>query len=450
MLLQVKLPQISEEHHESVIVFWHVSEGDTVQKNDVLVEVQTEKSVSEIEAPEAGMIKEIVKQRADVASVGDVLVIIETVEATSSEGNQYSKKEVLEGIEVIATPRIKKLAKELGVDWRKIVPANADGKLTENDIHHAAKADTTEEKTTTNSKHFRATPSVKKFAKENNVNLEDVVPSEVSGRISIDDVKNYIHQQKFGHEEKSLIETIESPILHAEKENQEKRISIVGTREIIANAMVYSKTTIPHVTHFDEVHVDELVTHRTNLKVFAKERNVKLTYLSYIVKALTMTLKKFPYLNSSIDMQSKEIILKEYYHIGVAVNTNNGLLVPVIKNADQKSLFTVAKEIGELSQKARDGKLQLDDMQGATCTISNIGSAKGAWFTPIINPPEACIIGVGRIDKKTTVINDEMTIGSMMALSLSYDHRIIDGVFAQEALNDLKLFISNPDLLLVD
>ncbi|MBA4536967.1 2-oxo acid dehydrogenase subunit E2 [Bacillus aquiflavi] len=430
MLIEVKLPQVSEEHNESVIVFWHVSEGDTVKKNDVIVEVQTEKAVNEIEAPEDGIIKEIVKKRADVAAVGDILVTIETTE-TNLKNQQHET--ISEEINVIATPRIKKRAKELGLNWREMKPSKANRKLTEEDLLNAVKRIKTNPVEKSDKHTYRAAPSVRKFARENNVNLEDVTPTGIGGRIVIEDVKKAIEATTV-----------------VKKEKNEHRIPLTGIRNVIAKAMVHSKTAIPHVTHFDEVNVDALVKHRTKFKKHAEIQGIKLTYLAYIVKALTLTLKSYPLLNASLDGETNEIVLKEGYHIGIAIDTENGLLVPVIKNADKKSLFTIANEISELSDKARTGKLKMTEMKGATCTISNIGSEKGAWFTPIINYPEASIIGIGRIDKKPIVVNDQITIGSMMPLSLSYDHRLIDGALAQKALNNLKEFISDPDLLFID
>ncbi len=213
--------------------------------------------------------------------------------------------------------------------------------------------------------------------------------------------------------------------------------------------MVHSKSVIPHVTHFDEANVTKLVAHRQRVKPFADEEGIKLTYLAYVVKALTAVLKKYPMLNASLDDEREEIILKDEYHIGFAADTDRGLVVPVIKHADQKPLFQIAKEIQELAKKARDGSIKADEMTGSTCTISNIGSADGSWFTPIINHPESCILGIGRVEKKPVVINDSIEIASMMALSLSYDHRLIDGVLAQKALNELKKYLSEPDLLFV-
>lgn len=447
MLIEVKLPRLSDTHDESLITFWHVSEGDSVEKNDTLVEVQTEKAVSEIEAPESGVVKEIRKKRGETAAVGDVLAIIETANETASSTEEQPKVAQEVPVERKATPRVKKLAKELGVDWRLVTSTGPNGKVTEEDIRNAAKQSEDEKQP---NRFVKAAPSVRKFAREHNVNLDEVTPTGPNGRILKGDIEAVIAKRKLEHSEAEKEAAAGKEITKKETITQsQRRIPLTGIRKVIANAMVHSKSVIPHVTHFDEANVTKLVSHRQRVKPFADEEGIKLTYLAYVVKALTVVLKKYPMLNASLDDEREEIILKDEYHIGFAADTDRGLVVPVIKHADQKSLFQIAKEIQELAKKARDGSIKADEMTGSTCTISNIGSADGSWFTPIINHPESCILGIGKIEKKPIVVNDSIEIASMMALSLSYDHRLIDGVLAQKALNELKKYLSEPDLLFV-
>jgi pyruvate dehydrogenase E2 component (dihydrolipoamide acetyltransferase) len=447
MLIEVKLPRLSDTHDESLITFWHVSEGDSVEKNDTLVEVQTEKAVSEIEAPESGVVKEIRKKRGETAAVGEVLAVIETADETASSTEEQPKVAQEVPVERKATPRVKKLAKELGVDWRLVTPTGPNGKVTEEDIRNAAKQSENEKQP---NRFVKAAPSVRKFAREHNVNLDEVTPTGPNGRILKSDVEAVIAKRKLEQTEAEKEAAVGKETTQKETITQsQRRIPLTGIRKVIANAMVHSKSVIPHVTHFDEANVTNLVAHRQRVKPFADEEGIKLTYLAYVVKALTAVLKKYPMLNASLDDEREEIILKDEYHIGFAADTDRGLVVPVIKHADQKSLFQIAKEIQELAKKARDGSIKADEMTGSTCTISNIGSADGSWFTPIINHPESCILGIGRVEKKPVVINDSIEIASMMALSLSYDHRLIDGVLAQKALNELKKYLSEPDLLFV-
>lgn len=374
--------------------------------------------------------------------------LIETTNETTRAAEEQPKvvQEVFE--ERKATPRVKKLARELGVDWRLVIPTGPNGKVTEEDIRNAVKK--SEEKEKPSNQFFIATPSVRKFAREHNVSLEEVTPTGPNGRILKSDIEAIIAKRKL-----EQTETENEAVAGKERTKEEvsmqaqRTIPLTGIRKMIAKAMVHSKSVIPHVTHFDEANVTKLVSHRERVKPFADEEGIKLTYLAYVVKALTAVLKKYPMLNASLDDEREEIILKDEYHIGFAADTDRGLVVPVIKHADQKSLFQIAKEIQELAKKAKEGSIKVDEMTGSTCTISNIGSVDGSWFTPIINHPESCILGIGRIVKKPIVVHHSIEIAPMMALSLSYDHRLIDGVLAQKALNELKKSLSEPDLLFV-
>lgn len=223
------------------------------------------------------------------------------------------------------------------------------------------------------------------------------------------------------------------------------------TRKAISKAMVNSSLTIPSVSLFDEVDVTKLMAHRTKFKTIAAEQDVKLTFLPYIVKAVISVMKKFPALNSSIDDTTDEVVYKNYFNIGIAADTEQGLYVPVVSDADKKSMFDIASEISELGAKAHEGKLKSSDMADGSISISNIGSVGGGWFTPIINHPEVAILGVGRIAKKA-IVNDEgeVVAAPMLALSLVFDHRVIDGATGQKAMNELKRLLADPELLLME
>jgi pyruvate dehydrogenase E2 component (dihydrolipoamide acetyltransferase) len=221
-------------------------------------------------------------------------------------------------------------------------------------------------------------------------------------------------------------------------------------RKAIAKAMVNSKSKAPHVTLMDEVDVTALVAHRKKFKQVGLDQGIKLTYLPYVVKAIVSALKQYPILNASIDDATEEIVQKHYYNIGIAADTDKGLLVPVVKNADRKSIFAISAEINELADKARNGKLAPDEMKGASSTISNIGSAGGQWFTPVINYPEAAILGIGRIAEKPIVRDGEIVIAPVLAVSLSFDHRIVDGATAQMALNQIKRLLNDPQLIMME
>lgn len=436
MAMEIKLPRQSEKLDESLITFWQVSEGDPVDKGDVLVEVQTEKAVSEVQAPESGVIKEIVKMRGDIVKVGEVLAVLESGAGESGvveESEAVEEKETVEKEKPSddnkkATPRVKKIAKELGVDWKRVTPERPDGKVTEEDVWKFAESDRVEAETDAREevqeekprRQVLSTPSVRKYARDNDLMIDSATQSYIAD----------------GQSDSGSKDT-------------EKRVPLTGIRKVVARTMTQSTRTIPHVTHFDEANVEKLVELREMLKKDFEVEDVKLTYMAFVVKALTNVLYNYPYLNASFDEDSEEIILKEHYHIGFAADTDQGLLVPVVRNADQQSLFQIAKELQDLANKARNGNITTDDMTGGTATISNVGSAKGAFFTPIINPPQSSILGIGRIEKKVVATDDDdIEIQPRMALSLSYDHRVLDGVMAQQAMNELKRLLEEPGLLL--
>lgn len=448
MTLEITLPRQSEKLDESLITFWQVAEGDSVEKGEPMVEVQTEKAVTEVQAPESGVIKDIVKKRGDTVKVGEVLAVMDIESKQSAENNIPGEKSETLNEEKVrqdapeaykkATPRVKKLAKELDVDWKLVTPSGSGGKVTEEDVQKfVEKSDSSEaieevKDSKTPGRQILATPSIRKFARDNDMTVEKVQQSYIS-----DGKKVEIENAKVDEEPES------------ELEQTMRRVPLTSVRKAIARTMVHSRSTIPHVTHFDEVNVEKLVELRGMLKNDFAEDGVKLTYMAFIIKALTNMLHKYPFLNASFDEENEEVILKSDYHIGFAADTDQGLLVPVIKEANRKSLFYIAGEIQSLAAKAKDGKLSSEEMADGTSTISNVGSANGSFFTPIINPPESSILGIGRIEKKAIVTDDDtIEIQPRMALSLSYDHRLIDGVMAQEAMNELKRFLEEPGLLL--
>lgn len=234
------------------------------------------------------------------------------------------------------------------------------------------------------------------------------------------------------------------------KFERQTREKLSRVRKVISKRMVNSKHTIPHVTLMDEVDVTELVAHRNKYKNVAAEKGIKLTYLPYIVKVLLSAARNYPALNSSIDDNGQEIVYKHYYNIGIAVDTDDGLIVPVIKDVDRKSMLEISSEINELASKARNRKLSANEIKGGTISISNLGSAAGQWFTPVINHPEVAVLGIGRITEKQIIREGNFVVAQMLALSLSFDHRLIDGVHAQHILNHIKRLLNNPQLLMMD
>ncbi|MGE8206746.1 dihydrolipoamide acetyltransferase family protein [Heyndrickxia sp. NPDC080065] len=431
MSFEFRLPDIGEGIHEGEIVKWFVKPGDKVGEDDVLCEVQNDKAVVEIPSPVAGTVEAILVEEGTVAIVGDVLI---KFDAPGYEGLQFK------GDHGPSQPEQKAEEKEQEVqsEVKENAPAANEADLNKRVI---------------------AMPSVRKYAREKGVDIRLVQGTGNNGRVQKSDIDAYANggaavqaeaQPQAASVAEETVVTSQAQTVIPEGEFPETREKMSGIRKAIAKAMVHSKQTAPHVTLMDEIDVTKLVAHRKKFKEVAAEKGIKLTFLPYVVKSLVSALREFPTLNTSIDDAAGEIVHKHYYNIGIAADTEKGLLVPVVKNADRKSVFSVSQEINELACKARDGKLAPNEMKGASCTITNIGSAGGQWFTPVINHPEVAILGIGRISEKPVVKNGEIVAAPVLALSLSFDHRIIDGATAQYALNHIKRLLNDPELLLME
>ncbi|MCG3413273.1 2-oxo acid dehydrogenase subunit E2 [Staphylococcus massiliensis] len=425
MAFEFKLPDIGEGIHEGEIVKWFVKAGDTIEEDDVLAEVQNDKSVVEIPSPVSGTVEEVVVDEGTVAVVGDTIV---KIDAPDAEEMQFKG----------------------GSDDEESSDDKEESKEEAKEEQSEASSDSEEDDNT----RVKAMPSVRKYARENDVNIKAVKGTGKNGRITKEDVDNHLNGGGQASEETSAdsssSEASQAPAASVEGEYPETTEKIPAMRKAIAKAMVNSKHTAPHVTLMDEIEVSALWDHRKKFKEVAAEQGTKLTFLPYVVKALVSALKKYPALNTSFNEEAGEVVHKHYWNIGIAADTDRGLLVPVVKNADRKSMFAISDEINELAVKARDGKLTSDEMKGATCTISNIGSAGGQWFTPVINHPEVAILGIGRIAQKPIVKDGEIVAAPVLALSLSFDHRQIDGATGQNAMNHIKRLLNNPELLLME
>ncbi|UDI78632.1 2-oxo acid dehydrogenase subunit E2 [Staphylococcus taiwanensis] len=434
MAFEFRLPDIGEGIHEGEIVKWFVKAGDTIEEDDVLAEVQNDKSVVEIPSPVSGTVEEVLVDEDTVAVVGDVIVKIDAPDAEEMQfkgghdDDSSSKEE----------------------------PAQEEAKAEETS---APAASASQDEEVDENRQIKAMPSVRKYAREKGVNIKAVAGSGKNGRITKEDIDNHLNgggaQAASASNESAAASTSEetsAPQTQSVPEGDfpETTEKIPAMRRAIAKAMVNSKHTAPHVTLMDEIDVQDLWDHRKKFKEIAAEQGTKLTFLPYVVKALVSALKKYPALNTSFNEEAGEIVHKHYWNIGIAADTERGLLVPVVKNADRKSIFQISDEINELAVKARDGKLTSDEMKGATCTISNIGSAGGQWFTPVINHPEVAILGIGRIAQKPIVKDGEIIAAPVLSLSLSFDHRQIDGATGQNAMNHIKRLLNNPELLLME
>lgn len=426
MAFQFKLPDIGEGIHEGEIVKWFVKLGDRVQEDDLLCEVQNDKAVVEIPSPVEGTVLELLVEEGTVATVGQVLV---SFDAPGYEDLKFKGDEAQE------------------------VPKQSGKPQGTAKNQEAADTNTNlQEKEHDSNRRIIAMPSVRKYAREKGADILLVTGTGNNGRVLKKDIDTFLNAEnpEMAIIKKESAEPVSKTDAFNKSEYPETREKISGIRKAIAKAMVHSKNTVPHVTLMDEVDVTKLVAHRQKFKEIAATKGIKLTYLPYVVKALTSVLQVFPIFNTSLDDTANEIIHKHSYHIGIAADTNRGLLVPVVKDADRKSVFALSKEINELAIKARDGKLEPGEMNGASCTISNIGSAGGQWFTPVINHPEVAILGIGRISQKPIVRDDDIVAAPVLALSLSFDHRLIDGATAQNAVNHIKRLLNDPELLLME
>ena len=432
-VFQFKLPDIGEGIAEGEIVKWFVKDGDTIEEDDTLLEVQNDKSVEEIPSPVTGTIKKIVVSEGTVANVGDVLVEIDAP-GHNSDTATAAPAETSKSTEAVETS------------------AEAGPVVTAADPN----------------KRVLAMPSVRQYAREKDVDITQVNATGKGGRVTKEDIDAFASG---GQKANTPAESSEAPKEAAQSSDStvsekpaapakpftstmgemETREKLTPMRKAISKAMVNSKHTAPHVTLHDEVEVSKLWDHRKKFKQVAADNGTKLTFLPYVVKALTATVKKYPVLNASIDDAAQEIVYKNYYNIGIATDTDAGLYVPNIKNANMKGMFTIADEINEKAALAHDGKLSADDMRNGTITISNIGSVGGGFFTPVINYPEVAILGVGTIAQQPIVnAEGELAVGRVMKLSLSFDHRIVDGATAQQAMNNIKRLLAEPELLLME
>ena len=432
MAFEFKLPDIGEGIHEGEILKWFVKEGDHIEEDDPLCEVQNDKAVVEIPSPVEGEVLEIHVQEGEVAIVGDPLIKIDA-EGYESEESDNADEEDKEAEEITS---------------KQEEETKQEAKTTD-----AADKTPTESTKPDPNKRVIAMPSVRKYAREQDVNIQEVTGSGKNGRVLKEDVDAFVSgDQEVASDKVATQESAEDkqPIPSTHGQYPESREKMSGIRKVIADAMVNSKTKAPHVTLMDEVDVTALVEHRKRFKDVAAEQDIKLTYLPYVVKALISASKKYPILNAMVDDETEEIVHKHYYNIGIAADTERGLVVPVVKDADRKSIFEISAEINDLAEKARSGKLTAEEMKGASNTISNIGSAGGQWFTPVLNYPEAAILGIGRIADKPIARNGEVVVAPVLALSLTFDHRIIDGVIGQEALNQIKRLLHDPQLIMME
>jgi len=400
--MELKLPDIGEGIAEGEILKWLVKEGEKVTEEQPLVEVMTDKVNVQIPSPRTGTVSRILAKEGEVVQVGQVILVID-----SGTAEQTARPKPTE-----TTARPGAAVSQQVQSQRQPMTTPAEGVL--------------------------ATPATRKLAREMGVDLTRLQGSGSMGRITEEDVR-----KAAGRGPAAVAGS-------AVGRPDEERVPVRGLRKIVAERMARSIHTTAQVTNVDEADMTELLLLREASKSSAEKRGVKLTFLPLIIKAVIPALKEFPYTNASLDEQANEIVLKKSYNIGIATDTENGLVVPVVKDADKKDVFEIAGEIQQLAAKARAGQLTLDDVHGSTFTITNQGSVGGLFATPIINYPESAILGTHAISKRPLVRDGKIEVRDVMYLSLSFDHRIMDGAYATRFMNKVIGSIEDPKLLLAD
>lgn len=450
-MVEFKLPDVGEGIFEAEILEWLVKEGDTVLMDQTILEIQTDKAIVEIPSPVAGTIQRIVAQPGVMANVGDILVAI------VPEGESAVAAPQTPPPTAVATPATTPLPDRPSAlptpAFKPQPPSNGKSAGLMSPQVGIAPA----------GNRILAAPAVRKLALEMKVDLSQVPGTGPAGRVLLSDLKNYIPQAAPVPQAIPVPVAVPSappaptappaPILpppaHISTEEIVAEEPLRGLRRRIAERMEEA-WRVPHVTTFREIDVNELVKVRKSLKSEAARRNISLTFMPFFIKAATLALRDFPYFNASLDMENQKILVRKYYHIGIAAAIDDGLVVPVIKHANQLNILEIAAELTRLRALADNRRLAADEMRGGTFSITNYGSYNGYMGTPIINPPEVAIMGVGRIQDKPVVVNGQIEIRAMLPLSLSFDHRLVDGAAGERFMERLKELLGNPNLLLLE
>ena len=403
---EIKLPNIGDFKDVEVIEVL-VAEGQIIKKNDALITIESDKSSIEVPSNLDGKIKTLKIKVGDKVSEGDLIL---TLERTSE-----IKKKIIE-----EKPNIEKEFKKI----KEIKPEIDQKAISTNNVLNISSA----------------SPKARKFARELGVNINQVIGSEKDGRVVEDDIKKFVSSKSKNN---ILAKDIKPDKIKNEFEHSDfgkiEIKDIPRVKKLSSKYLSNAWTTIPHVTNHDEADITEMESFRNSLSDMYTGEKIKITPLAFIIKALVASLKKFPNFNSSIDeIETGKMTLKKYYHIGIAVDTPNGLMVPKIRNANNKKISLISRELKEVSELCRNMKIDKKELFGGSMTITSLGGIGGSFFTPIINYPEVAVLGIGRSERKKIFINGNFQTRIMLPISLSYDHRIIDGAEAARFNNDIK------------
>ncbi len=426
-----KFADIGEGIHEGVVLKWNFKTGDKVSEGDSIVLIETDKVNAEIPSPVTGVIKKIGPPVGEIIRVGELIASID--ESNSTETEESSEKPRLEAVNE--------------GDSKKGAAVVGEIEVSDEVIESSKEHIQVEEST---SKRILATPVARKLAKDLNIDIKEVIGSGENGRILKEDIRSHkvvLHEVPNINRDTNL--EVKRIALPKFDESRVRREKISKLRQTIAKNMTLSKSIIPHTTIMDEVNVSELVELRQNQKELIMKYGIKLTFMPFIIKALSLAIKEYPVFNSSFDNISNEIVFKNYINIGIAVDTKDGLIVPNIKNTDKLGIIDIAKDLLRLKDSASNKQITLDDLKEGTFSLTNYGIFDSTFGVPVIKYPEVAIMGIGRIIKKPVVINNEIVIADILPLSLSIDHRVIDGGDAGRFLKLFKEYLMNPMLLLL-
>jgi len=428
-----------------------VNVGDTVELDTPLMALESDKATMDVPSPAAGLIKEIVAQVGDTVSQGTLLLKMDTDVAPADEqpAPPPPKKEIP------ATPAQTPTPQEVSPP-----PRSSDGDVTRATLREPKNLPDPPVQQVDEQAFAKAhaTPSVRRFARELGVDLGKVTGTGRKGRILKEDVQKYVKQVVTEGANVPLMATSgvqagmgipEIPEIDFSQFGEVETVPLQRIKKISGAALHRNWLNVPHVTQFDEADITELETFRKELKAEAEKRGVRMTMLAFLMKACSAALQRFPDFNASLDSSKENLVLKKYIHIGFAADTPQGLVVPVIRDVDQKGLFEIAEELGILSQKAREGKLTPSEMQGGCFTISSLGGIGGTQFTPIVNAPEVAILGVSRAKMQPVYQNDTFVPRLMLPLALSYDHRVVDGAAGARFTTYINFLLSDVRRLLL-
>lgn len=420
--MEFKFPDVGEGISEGVLVGWNVEEGDQVEEDQTVAEIETDKAIVEIPSPASGIVKKRACAEGEIIRVGETLLVI-----NNEQDETQSDTDKIESEDVEADNETISLDVGGGRESTSVVGSiSTEAELLEGEQLSANELDDD----------ILATPSTRKLARELGVPLDQIEGTGAEGRITDEDVRR-----------KASESVGENEVQERSGEDEYGRVRIrklSGVRKAIAERMQASAFEIPQVSHMDQADVTDLYERLEQLRE-ENEPDYKLTLLPFFIKAVVSGLQEFPILNATVDKDANEIHIKEYYNIGVGVDTEHGLMVPVVQNADQKSISEVAEEMNHLAASCRDRSIDLNKLRGGSFTITNIGFVGGKWATPKINYPEAAILATGRADWEPSVVDGEVVPRRMLPLSISFDHRIMDGAEVARFTNHVRQKLQTPE-----